>query len=50
MIVLVLVVLAGLLLIGVAIDEFRRAVDRRVQDGYDRANHDRLMREIRRQP
>jgi hypothetical protein len=49
-IVLVLVVVAGLLLVGVAIDALRARADGVEHARYERARHAALMREVRRQP
>lgn len=48
MLVLVVVVLAGLLLIGVALDWLRGREGREDWDMERRGSHDRLMQEVRR--
>jgi hypothetical protein len=49
-IVLTLVVLAGLVLAGVAVDLLRAWADGVEHARYERARHAALMREVRRQP
>lgn len=48
MIALTLVVLAGLLLIGVAVEHARRAMDAAAHRHYEATSHARLLRELRR--
>lgn len=48
MIVLVLIVLAGLLVLGVGIEQARRIADEHAQRRHERTSHAQLMRELRR--